>query len=192
MAGLNRDTDGFIQPTGRKCSFSRTFLSMSLTPPGCLSPAVEDTNKEKLKPGRNLLTVQEVGDLGDERMEGDREDEMRQGGTLTQRGVRKRVKRVMLNRGLPLPISSHYYFILPSVCTSHPHFPLCFLCCAHFLSDLLGGKSSMGQDTKGSNVKGRAGYQTLTPVFHWLKCACVENYTENWHEISHQIKQFQI
>ena len=54
----------------------------------------------------------------------------------------------MLSSSLPLPISSHYYFILPSVCTSRPHFAFLFALLYHFLSDLLGGQSSMGRDTK--------------------------------------------
>lgn len=29
-------------------------------------------------------------------------------------------------------ISSHYYFIPPSLCTCNPHFPFSFLCCAPF------------------------------------------------------------
>lgn len=98
--------------------------------PGCRGQKQEKLNQRET----HWLTVQEggLGDLGDGRMEGDREDETRQGGTLSQQGVRKRVKRVMLSSGLPLPISSHYCFIPPSVCTSQPHFPFCFLCWTTF------------------------------------------------------------
>lgn len=76
MAELNRDTDGFIQLAGRKCSFSRTFLSMSLTPSGCFSPAVEERKPEKLNQSETCL-----GQAGGNRRVGRWEDGERTGGS---------------------------------------------------------------------------------------------------------------
>lgn len=118
MARLNRDTDGFIQPSRRKCSFYNTLLSVSLTRSGCFSPAVDDRNRRS-QTGEKLWE-QEGGDGS---KEGDGMDRNRQGRTLSQQGVRRRVKRVMLSRGLPIHISSHYYFIPPSCLHLSPSLP---------------------------------------------------------------------
>lgn len=135
MAELNRDTDGFIQLAGRKCSFSHTFfLDVShpfwLRLPCCRGHTQEKLNQRGTR-GRDRWVGQESWEMG--RMERDGEDETRQGRTLPQQGVRRRVNRVMPSTPKPLPISSHYYFIPPSLCTSHPHFAFFwFLCCAPF------------------------------------------------------------
>lgn len=133
MVGLNRGTDGFIQPTGSVFFLSHISLDVSHSV-GCFSPAVENRTRRSY-PRRKLVWCSAKEDGIGELEDG--EDETRQGGTLSQRGVRKRVERVMLTSGLCLPISSHYFFIPPPVCTSHPHFPFCFLCCTtycHFCS----------------------------------------------------------
>lgn len=70
------------------CSFSHTFLSMSLTLLAA-SPLLSRTETGEVKPDRNLRSAKEDGI---EELE-DGEDETRQGGTLSQRGARKRVER---------------------------------------------------------------------------------------------------
>lgn len=75
-AELNRDTDGSIQLAGRECSFSRTFLCMSLTPSGCFSPAVQGQEPEKFD---SRQTHDEDRWVGTGAL-GDGEDGARQGG----------------------------------------------------------------------------------------------------------------
>lgn len=77
------------------------------------------------------------------------EDETRQGGTLSQQGARRGVERTMLSSGPSLPISSHYYFIPPSVCISHPHFPFSFsFFCSATFCHICSGASQAGAETQ--------------------------------------------
>lgn len=72
----------------------------------CL-PLLPKAKTEEVKTTEKL-TEQEAGD---ERVKADRKNETRQGRTLSQQGVMKRVKRMMLRSCIPLPISTHNYFI---------------------------------------------------------------------------------
>lgn len=115
-------------------SLTRFFLDVShpfwLRLPCCRGHTQEKLNQRGTR-GWDRWVGQESWEMG--RMERDGEDETRQGRTLPQQGVRRRVNRVMPSTPEPLPISSHYYFIPPSLCTSHPHFAFFwFLCCAPF------------------------------------------------------------
>lgn len=122
MAGLNRDTDGFIQTDWKKV-FLLSHISLDVSHPSwLLLPCCRGQKREKLNQRETRST--RAGRW--EYAEGDGEDETRQGGTLSQQGARRGVERTMLSGGPSLPISSHYYFIPPSVCTSHPHFPFSF------------------------------------------------------------------
>lgn len=129
------------------CSFPCTFLSTSLTLLADSSLLLR-TETEDIKPDRNLFGLVKEDGIGE------LEDETNQGGTLSQQGARKRVERVMLTSGLCLPISSHYSFIPPSVCTSHPYFSVCFLCCSTFCQ-FCSGASQARAEAQNKQNKGK-------------------------------------
>lgn len=133
---------------------SQIFLDVShpfwLRLPCCRGHTHEKLNQRETR-GRDRWVGQESWEMG--RMERDGEDETRQGRTLPQQGVRRRVNMVMPSTPEPLPISSHYYFIPPSLCTSHPHFSFLFSLLCPFLLHILRGKASKTQKKLNSRIK---------------------------------------
>lgn len=135
-----------------ECVPSLAHFSPCLSPRLAASPLLsKDRNRRSLT--RDKLTTR-TGGWGREhwemeRMEIDREDDMRQGRTLPQQGVRRRANTLMLHAPGPRPISSHYYFIPPSHSTSHPHFFLfVFFAVTFSLSCCQGQTRRVAQETE--------------------------------------------